>query len=375
MSSGAGGGYRRLSLDARRLDESAPWKQALNSFAGWFALVSFPLTARPQVSTAIASLAPTAAPVALAAAAPEAPAAPAPDAVESAPAAAPTPCEPQAYVPDLLPVFFQVQLALPESAYSLFGEEGAFFESVRTLVTVGPDGRVTGAEALSGLEILRQPAINAVLHFKYRPAIRYGQPVCALTAATTSFPTPGKRLTPRVFSDEDAARQRLRALENQWPRSAEQVLADMQEDRDFPGGIGRRLALPALAKAALAAGSLDQAVAYAQEALNQPSGPGPDAIFNCNTVLGLVALRNGDVAAAKQYLIASGKTPGSAALNSLGPNMSLAKELLDRGERDAVLEFFSLCRVFWANHAQLLDSWSETVRREHLPDFGANLKY
>jgi len=368
---------KEVSMSKLRLLCSYGSMTAIVAFAGWFALASFPLTARPQVKPAPASLAMAAAPVALAVAAPEVPATPAPDAVESAPAAAAatTPCEPQAYVPDLRPLF-QPQAALPESAFSQFGEERVGYESVTMLVTVGPQGSVTGAEALSGIEILRQPAVDAVLHFKYRPVMRNGQPVCALTVATTVFQTPGKPLTPPDSANQfAAAMKRQRELESQWPRSPQQVLADMQQDLDVAGGSRRQFALPALAKTALAAGALDQAVVYAKDMLDRDSGGGGDAIFYGNMVLGQVALRNGDVAAAKQYLIASGKTPGSPVLDSFGPNMSLAKELLDRGERDAVLEFFSLCRVFWANHAQILDSWSETVRREHLPDFGANLRY
>ena len=61
-------------------------------------------------------------------------------------------------------------------------------------------------------------------------------------------------------------------------------------------------------------------------------------------VLGEVALRNGNIADAAQYLIASGKSSGSPALDSFGPNLSLAKALL---EVDVVLKFFDLCKAFW----------------------------
>lgn len=365
---------KEVSVSKLRLLWSYGSMTAIVAFAGWFALASFPLAARPQPKPVPASLAMAPAPVAVAPATPTAPESPAaPEAEEPAADAAPAlvPCEPQAYVPNMLPLF-QTQPALPEAAYSLFGDEGAFVADVTALVTVGPEGSVTGEEVLTGMEILRQPAIDAIRHFKYRPVIRHGQPVCAHTTAMVTFETPGRPLAPHNLEDQIAAMKRMHALEIKWPRSPEEVLADMQQDSGIPGGIRRRLALPKLAKAALDAGALDQAVAYAQEALS--SGPGGDAIFNCNMVLGLVALRNGNVGEAKQYLVASGKTSGSPALDSFGPNMSLAKELLDSGERDAVLEFFSLCRTFWANQ-KLLDSWSETVRNGRIPDFGANLRY
>jgi hypothetical protein len=55
-------------------------------------------------------------------------------------------------------------------------------------------------------------------------------------------------------------------------------------------------------------------------------------------VLGLLALRNDDVATARSQLLEAGKTPGSPQLNSFGLNMMPASELLKRGERDAVIE-------------------------------------
>jgi hypothetical protein len=92
-------------------------------------------------------------------------------------------------------------------------------------------------------------------------------------------------------------------------------------------------------------------------------------------VLGQCALRQGDIAQAKEYLLASGRTSGSPNLGSFGPNMSLAKGLLERGERDVVLEYFDLCKEFWASHLDILQDWSEQVKQGEIPDFGANLNY
>lgn len=55
--------------------------------------------------------------------------------------------------------------------------------------------------------------------------------------------------------------------------------------------------------------------------------------------------------------------------------MTLAKLLLERGERAIVLEYFSLCRVFWENHFGKLDRWSLLVKADRIPDFGANLVF
>jgi hypothetical protein len=101
-----------------------------------------------------------------------------------------------------------------------------------------------------------------------------------------------------------------------------------------------------------------------------------NAIQAGNIVLGRIALKKGETAKAKQFLFAAGRTPGSPQLNSFGPDMSLAKELLAKGEKEAVLEYFELCSKFWGKHHQKqLDEWSAAVKQGDVPEFGANLKY
>jgi hypothetical protein len=55
--------------------------------------------------------------------------------------------------------------------------------------------------------------------------------------------------------------------------------------------------------------------------------------------------------------------------------MTLAKDLLEKGERDAVLEYFMLCRKFWKMDHGKLDQWIQEVMDGKNPDFGANLLY
>jgi hypothetical protein len=55
--------------------------------------------------------------------------------------------------------------------------------------------------------------------------------------------------------------------------------------------------------------------------------------------------------------------------------MSLAKDLLEQGDRDTVLEFFAECRKFWKLDHDKLDAWTAKVRGGGIPDFGANLLY
>ena len=78
---------------------------------------------------------------------------------------------------------------------------------------------------------------------------------------------------------------------------------------------------------------------------------------------------------AKRRLIAAGETAGSPQLDSFGPNMMLAKELLQKGEKEVVLEYFSLCSKYWEMGQDSLEEWSDLVRANRVPEFGGNLWY
>ena len=92
-----------------------------------------------------------------------------------------------------------------------------------------------------------------------------------------------------------------------------------------------------------------------------------------NLILGRVALIEDDVERAKRHLLEAGRTSGSPSLRSFGPNMHLAQELLQRGEREVVLEYFDLCSKFWPRPR--LEEWADVVKAGGIPDFGANLNY
>jgi len=100
-----------------------------------------------------------------------------------------------------------------------------------------------------------------------------------------------------------------------------------------------------------------------------------NAVYYGNVGIGRAALRRGDVAEAKRRLLAALEMSGSPQLSSFGPNMSLAKELLEIGEREIVLEFFERCRAMWKLHDDRLDAWKAIVLEGRIPDFGANLVY
>lgn len=103
-----------------------------------------------------------------------------------------------------------------------------------------------------------------------------------------------------------------------------------------------------------------------------------NAIHHANIFLGRTALKNGNIEAAKEFLLQAGNTPGSPQLNTFGPNMSLAKELLEIGEMAVVLEYFDLCAKFWQPQFQQMsgaDQWKEQIENGQIPDFKANMAY
>ena len=134
------------------------------------------------------------------------------------------------------------------------------------------------------------------------------------------------------------------------------------------------------APTALAAGETEKAKTYARDLLEQAAGMRTNwnygnAIHVANLVLGRIALASGNVTEAKRLLLDAGKSPGSPQLNSFGPNMLLAKELLAKGEREAVIEYFDLCAIFWKPQDGRLSAWKALVIKGDTPDFGANLAY
>jgi hypothetical protein len=129
--------------------------------------------------------------------------------------------------------------------------------------------------------------------------------------------------------------------------------------------------LQSLPRIAIEGEDLARAEAYARELLAIPdlAEKSGDAMHCANYALGVLALKRDDVAAAKQYMLSAARTKGSARLSGVGPETGLAKELLARGEREAVLEYIELCRSFWTWEEGSIDRWQNTIRGGGIPDF------
>ena len=166
---------------------------------------------------------------------------------------------------------------------------------------------------------------------------------------------------------------------NFMPLTSTEAYNQVKQDMSVLTGSSRYVMLTDAAKLAVKALEWDDGLGYAQELLSSSTDPKNwnygNAIFFANMVLGEIALHQGSVDAAKAYLLAAGKTPGSPQLDSFGPNMSLAKDLFEAGERQAVLTFFDECLTFWKMDRGSLKQWADQVNSSRLPDFGANLIY
>ena len=96
-----------------------------------------------------------------------------------------------------------------------------------------------------------------------------------------------------------------------------------------------------------------------------------------------LAIRDGDVRSAEKYLVASGRIDeqGDAVLDSYGPNLSLALEVLkhgDRQSRQAVVRFLDEIKIFWENTPAPFDWWKAQITTGEIPNFmavGVNLYY
>lgn len=142
----------------------------------------------------------------------------------------------------------------------------------------------------------------------------------------------------------------------------------------------RWCALGEAAKTSVEIGSDEEAEGYAHELSHLAPTYTDDwnygnAIQDFNVVFGRLCLRREDADAARGHLLAAGRSPGSPQMDSFGPNMSLAKALLEAGHHDVVLEYFGLCRVFWKMDRGQIDQWTEEVKAGLSPNFGARLIY
>lgn len=134
----------------------------------------------------------------------------------------------------------------------------------------------------------------------------------------------------------------------------------------------RLLLLPVLAALAFELEDYDAARKYASQSLDVAGerrdmsagvAVGPQAIHDANDVLGRLALHDQNLQGAKDYLLKAAETPGGGILSTVGPRMLLAQALLDRGEREVVIEYLQKIKAWWRGGSVQLDQWVADIRR------------
>jgi tetratricopeptide (TPR) repeat protein len=211
-------------------------------------------------------------------------------------------------------------------------------------------------------------ATQAVTHLERARSLDPSELRWALLLGMTSLDVANKQKPPQSVA---TAKQAIIALE------ASLTLGDAAKRDLLLSGKGPVEA--ALAEARFITGDFIKAKADAETALTKID-PKKDSwnhgnlFFNLHQLLGRIALAQGDMKEAAAQLIASGKTPGSPQLNSFGPGMSLALELLGKGERAAVIEYLDLCAKFWSSGRSKLPGWKAQIEKGETPDFGPNTK-
>lgn len=129
--------------------------------------------------------------------------------------------------------------------------------------------------------------------------------------------------------------------------------------------------LAELAAAAYSAGNLKKAKSYSAELLEKTEPDQWDAQHAGHIILGLVALKSGEIEGAKDYLLKAANPKGADKYDS--PNMALAKGLLEKKEKAIVLEYLDLCAKFWNPKRSKVDEWKAEITDGHFPDFSRYL--
>ena len=112
---------------------------------------------------------------------------------------------------------------------------------------------------------------------------------------------------------------------------------------------------------------------YAARLLREHGHAGdPDygnAIYSANLILSQTALDRNDIPGAKRYLLDAAASPGVRGIELSGLDTSVARTLLQRGERDTVLEYFNHGRNLWPQGAQFIARWETIIRAGRMPNF------
>jgi len=153
-----------------------------------------------------------------------------------------------------------------------------------------------------------------------------------------------------------------------FPNPADRALYAYNRVLELLHGPAEREALAGdMAGAAFKIGDFDGAAALAKIYLQSRDR---NATQKANTILGRAALRSGNMSASKQYLLDSSGPAAARDIATYGPMMALARELLEKGERDTVLQYLEKCLILWPRGENTLQNWISDIQKGATPNFG-----
>ena len=255
--------------------------------------------------------------------------------------------------------------------------ESEMFEAggPRIVPFLDPEGYAAGKQAWLGL-IDEEPE-NVVL---LRNASRFLSP--SDRNLEVQFLERGEALEPsNPIWAERLGRSRWREAHNPYEgtdaATAALALADFERAYALSDAEGCADLMPDLAIAAFAAQDQDKARTYAESMLAAAGGARnkEDYIHYGNLVLGRIALAEENLDEAGVRLLAAGRTQGAPLRRFGGPDMALAKALLERGKTETVLRYLHLCLDFWASGEDDLLDWVVLIQAGRIPDFDHNFLF
>lgn len=244
-------------------------------------------------------------------------------------------------------------------------------------------------------EWLKQVALhprNSQVRLNAASFIRYVEPSAAI-----SLLSEGEKIDPEEYEfplkladiyesrstspKVEAARQRsylTLALEK-----GEQALSQIKKERSRERDRDRKELLKTLSKVGLELKQYDRTRAFATE-LILDFGDDPyefgyeEAVHKGNIVLGRIALAENDIAKAKEHLLIAIKATLRSEFVWLSEiDLDLARELLAKGEKDAVVEYLRLCLSLrerdkeaeerYKSEISALKSWQEQIKTGKVP--------
>lgn len=153
----------------------------------------------------------------------------------------------------------------------------------------------------------------------------------------------------------------------------ERALQLLTKERSVERDAARLGLLLKMAQAAFELGKLDKAKIYATELVLEFSDDSGEAAHRGNIVLGRIALKENNLAKAKEHLLIAARSAIRAPISYFVPDMELARELFEKGEKQIVVDYLKLCEGLESfnkeERSKVLRRWQTEIAEGKTPSF------